>query len=305
MKMLAYEDLKEKNSVLCHYGRKGMKWGQHIFGKEKTKSLSKTYDSDGDYDYRAKTINGKLSAIEARQLNLFSKDSNMADYIAVQVAMTPSVQKARSRLQKSSESNLKKQRDILTYLYKNPTENKAYLYDAEQMLKKYATKDKSFAGYEDGESLSFIMYCAKNQIDLNKAIDNAKSTLKAYYTSTEKEIDALMNTSDYRDFLHSQARNATEVLFSSKNVKVKAKKNKDNRRDSDFLRTKVYIQDGMSALYRKQAIESCKYFSTRMIYNDENYYNYPFVLEAADIDFCEKSVRDLYNIAKKYYAGTR
>ena len=39
MHLLSYEDLKEKDSVLCHYGRLGMKWHKHIYGDNAEKAV--------------------------------------------------------------------------------------------------------------------------------------------------------------------------------------------------------------------------------------------------------------------------
>lgn len=47
-------------SELYHYGRKGMKWGQHIYGKERIiKRKSKTNEEDHERIYKALTKQGK------------------------------------------------------------------------------------------------------------------------------------------------------------------------------------------------------------------------------------------------------
>ena len=55
---------------LYHYGRKGMKWGQHIFGKERSSGTKKRKKSSEDVENRfvsgAKKVAGKVSAARAK-----------------------------------------------------------------------------------------------------------------------------------------------------------------------------------------------------------------------------------------------
>ena len=55
---------------LYHYGRKGMKWGQHIFGKERSSGTRKRKKSSEDVENRfvsgVKSVAGKVSASRAK-----------------------------------------------------------------------------------------------------------------------------------------------------------------------------------------------------------------------------------------------
>lgn len=55
---------------LYHYGRKGMKWGQHIFGKERSSGTKKRKKSSEDVENRfvsgAKSVASKVSASRAK-----------------------------------------------------------------------------------------------------------------------------------------------------------------------------------------------------------------------------------------------
>lgn len=204
-----------KNNELYHYGRKGMKWGQHIFGKKNIVGLKvrKKFDERGFYDKVKNATNNSKEYTKYRD-EWLKEDNDL--HARIKKKNDDYIKIVYKKQEEEFKKIAKKYPDDLefTYLKKgyenNPSGPRPYLRSKTDNGEKIATK--LFEKISKDPSLNakkkeYEQYLTK---EYEKTLPKLHATIDKMYTVKLSELN-YANTEDAREWLRKNYNIASEI----------------------------------------------------------------------------------------------